>query len=294
MSAYNPYPFHEVGFQGRPQAIGVRREGQGGRRYYRPHEEVPRQEPCLEDDLFEDFEEDPNIGKINHGGYYSNQQEDRTLDKIKWKVLSLKGENDDCQDDLIEKEEGNEDQEIDSFEAIEEGMSLVTIRALSTQILQEESKKKKSIEEGKGVDERKVSVENPREEKMNREKKMKERCFYAKESEIIEAIKKEEMVLLLYCKGTFVEIIEENKDVFPEKVHGGLLPLRGIEHQIDLVPGVVLPNRPAPQSFPVEIKELRRQVEELVSKGSSKAKQEAWKMDGVYWNFSIHYPIQER
>ncbi|KAI5659639.1 hypothetical protein M9H77_28432 [Catharanthus roseus] len=51
---------------------------------------------------------------------------------IKWEV-------NDCQDDLIEKENGNEDQEIDSFEAIEEGMSLVTIKGLSTQILEEES-----------------------------------------------------------------------------------------------------------------------------------------------------------
>lgn len=41
----------------------------------------------------------------------------------------IEREEDDCQDDLVGKEEGNEDQEIDSFETIEEGMSLVTIKA---------------------------------------------------------------------------------------------------------------------------------------------------------------------
>ncbi|KAI5680987.1 hypothetical protein M9H77_02214 [Catharanthus roseus] len=40
-----------------------------------------------------------------------------------------------------------------------------------------------------------------------------------------------------------------------------------IEHQIDLVPSAVLPNRPAYRSPLEETKELRRQVEELLSKG---------------------------
>ena len=47
----------------------------------------------------------------------------------------------------------------------------------------------------------------------------------------------------------------------------GVSPLRGIEHQIDFVPGAQIPNRPAYRSNPEETKELQRQVEELLEKG---------------------------
>ena len=44
-------------------------------------------------------------------------------------------------------------------------------------------------------------------------------------------------------------------------------PIRGNEHQIDFIPGAVIPNRPAYRSNPEETKELQRQVEELMGKG---------------------------
>nr|KYP75602.1 Transposon Ty3-I Gag-Pol polyprotein [Cajanus cajan] len=47
----------------------------------------------------------------------------------------------------------------------------------------------------------------------------------------------------------------------------GLLPLRGIEHQIDLVPGASLPNRPAYRTNSQETKEIESQVQELLEKG---------------------------
>nr|GLL35351.1 hypothetical protein CRG98_025527 [Ipomoea trifida] len=47
----------------------------------------------------------------------------------------------------------------------------------------------------------------------------------------------------------------------------GLPPIRGIEHQIDLVPGAPIPNRPAYRCSPDETKEIQKQVEELLSKG---------------------------
>ncbi|CAA7047703.1 unnamed protein product [Microthlaspi erraticum] len=47
----------------------------------------------------------------------------------------------------------------------------------------------------------------------------------------------------------------------------GLPPVRGIEHQIDFVPGSTLPNRPAYRTNPVETKELQRQIDELMDKG---------------------------
>jgi len=47
----------------------------------------------------------------------------------------------------------------------------------------------------------------------------------------------------------------------------GLPPLRGIEHQIDLIPGSSLPNRPAYRTNPSETREICQQVEELIDKG---------------------------
>uniref|UniRef100_A0A2N9EWL6 Tf2-1-like SH3-like domain-containing protein n=1 Tax=Fagus sylvatica TaxID=28930 RepID=A0A2N9EWL6_FAGSY len=60
---------------------------------------------------------------------------------------------------------------------------------------------------------------------------------------------------------------KEYEDVFPNDVPSGLPPIRGIEHQIDFVPGATIPNRPAYRSNPEETKELQRQVEDLMSKG---------------------------
>jgi hypothetical protein len=37
-------------------------------------------------------------------------------------------------------------------------------------------------------------------------------------------------------------VLQEFADVFPDEVPAGLPPLRGIEHQIDLIPGATLPN----------------------------------------------------
>ena len=64
-----------------------------------------------------------------------------------------------------------------------------------------------------------------------------------------------------------VSLLQEFDDVFPEEVPSGLPPIRGIEHQIDFVPGVVIPNHPAYRNNPEETKELQRQVEELMGKG---------------------------
>jgi hypothetical protein len=60
---------------------------------------------------------------------------------------------------------------------------------------------------------------------------------------------------------------KEFDDVFPGDIPNGLPPLRGIEHQIDLMPGASIPNRPAYRSNPEETKELQRQVDELMMKG---------------------------
>ncbi|XP_073017829.1 uncharacterized protein [Primulina eburnea] len=53
---------------------------------------------------------------------------------------------------------------------------------------------------------------------------------------------------------------KEFGDVFPEDLPQGLPPLRGIEYQIDLVPGSAFPNGPAYRRNIEETKELQRQV----------------------------------
>ncbi|XP_052478596.1 uncharacterized protein LOC128034054 [Gossypium raimondii] len=60
---------------------------------------------------------------------------------------------------------------------------------------------------------------------------------------------------------------QEFGDIFPEEAPNGLPPIRGIEHQIDFVPGAAIPNGPAYRSNPEETKELEKQVAELMEKG---------------------------
>uniref|UniRef100_A0A2N9HG40 Uncharacterized protein n=1 Tax=Fagus sylvatica TaxID=28930 RepID=A0A2N9HG40_FAGSY len=64
-----------------------------------------------------------------------------------------------------------------------------------------------------------------------------------------------------------VSLLHEFDDVFPEEMPNELPPIRGIEHQIDFVPGAAIPNRPAYRSNLDETKELQRQVEDLISNG---------------------------
>ena len=75
------------------------------------------------------------------------------------------------------------------------------------------------------------------------------------------------MNLTNLCLVLLFLLLQEYEDVFPNDVPSGLPPIRGIEHQIDFVPGATIPNRPAYRSNPEKTKELQRQVEELLTKG---------------------------
>ena len=63
------------------------------------------------------------------------------------------------------------------------------------------------------------------------------------------------------------DLLQDFEDVFPQGTPAGLTPIRGIEHQIDLIPGAALPNRPPYRTNPEETKEIQRQVQELLDKG---------------------------
>ena len=56
--------------------------------------------------------------------------------------------------------------------------------------------------------------------------------------------------------SSIVSLLQEFDDVFPKEVANGLPPIRRIEHQIYVVPGATIPNRPAYQSNPKETKEF--------------------------------------
>ena len=61
-------------------------------------------------------------------------------------------------------------------------------------------------------------------------------------------------------------LLQDFEEMFPDENPEGLPPIRGIEHQIDFVPGASLPNMPAYRTNPVETKELLKQVSELMDK----------------------------
>ncbi|XP_010665969.1 uncharacterized protein LOC104883184 [Beta vulgaris subsp. vulgaris] len=62
-------------------------------------------------------------------------------------------------------------------------------------------------------------------------------------------------------------LLETYKDVFPQEIPHGLPPKRDIQHKIDLIPGAMLPNKHAYRTNPQETEEIRRQVNDLLSKG---------------------------
>ncbi|KAH9658281.1 Endonuclease [Citrus sinensis] len=82
----------------------------------------------------------------------------------------------------------------------------------------------------------------------------------------LEDVEDEEYITPGELTYSITSLLQEYKDVFPEETPHGLPPIRGIEHQIDFVPGAAIPNKPAYRSNLEETKELQRQVNELMEK----------------------------
>jgi hypothetical protein len=142
---------------------------------------------------------------------------------------------------------------------------------------EQKRKSEKEIEQ-----KRKSESENEKKERESAERKGKTKVgFYARVSEVKNAFFADRPMILLVYKESYLNLDETNKslpslavsllqefeDVFQEEMPNELPLIRGIEHQIDFVPGAAIPIRPAYRSNPEETKELQWQVEDLMSKG---------------------------
>lgn len=70
-----------------------------------------------------------------------------------------------------------------------------------------------------------------------------------------------------FLSSVIVSSLQELEEILPEKIPNGLSLIRRIDHQIDFIPRVSIPNRPAYESNLEVTKELQRWVSELIKKG---------------------------
>jgi hypothetical protein len=64
-------------------------------------------------------------------------------------------------------------------------------------------------------------------------------------------------MMTLAMPPAVTNLLQEYEDVFPSEMPPGLPPMRGIEHQIDLIPGATLPKHAAYRTNPEETKEIQ-------------------------------------
>ncbi|KAG7572513.1 Reverse transcriptase domain [Arabidopsis suecica] len=115
---------------------------------------------------------------------------------------------------------------------------------------------------------------------MSKGAKVSKTHLYITHAVVSKSLEQKETVLLMIFKECLVSgpepsliptevkgIMKKFADVFPGEIPPGLPPIRGIEHQIDLVLCAPLPNRAAYRVNPEEAKELEKQVQDLMSKG---------------------------
>nr|XP_027098877.1 uncharacterized protein LOC113718156 [Coffea arabica] len=145
------------------------------------------------------------------------------------------------------------------------------------QEFEKHSAKRKENERAEAKNERKRAIDSSASEVKIEGKQM----LLIKAKKVRKLMRDEQPLLMLVSKEVALNVheldtdiplevkslLQEYADVFPEDFPSGLPPLRGIEHQIDFIPGASLPNRPAYKSNPEETKELQRQVDELLGKG---------------------------
>nr|GEX11574.1 putative reverse transcriptase domain-containing protein [Tanacetum cinerariifolium] len=87
------------------------------------------------------------------------------------------------------------------------------------------------------------------------------------ESEIMFALVVREVEKPVSAQHSVKPFLEKYVDGMPTELPLGLPPIRDIQHQIDIIPGSSLPNKPAYRMSPKEHEELQRQAEEALGKG---------------------------
>ncbi len=140
----------------------------------------------------------------------------------------------------------------------------VTLAPLTPkQVYQDQLKLKEKIEKERDKKNEKkkekiegVEVKVREEQESQKEIESGKMSVFAREKEIRKSLLLHQLVLVLMYKEclfdaneldnslplSIVSLIQEFKDVFPEDLPSGLPPFRGIEHQIDFVPGATIPN----------------------------------------------------
>ena len=63
-----------------------------------------------------------------------------------------------------------------------------------------------------------------------------------------------------------IALLKLYSHVFPDEILPGQHQKKSIQHHIDLIPGAILPNKPAYRMNPMEAMQIQRQVDELISK----------------------------
>ncbi|KAL4335061.1 hypothetical protein GQ457_07G006590 [Hibiscus cannabinus] len=144
-----------------------------------------------------------------------------------------------------------------------------------------EKSKEGKKREGTNECEEKIKESKKGEEENGKKREGKRTNVFAKGKDIRECLMTKVSLLVLMYKETLlntnelnpnlpssiVSLLQDYEDLFPEDTLSGLPPIRGIEHQIDSIPGATIPNRPAYRSNLEETKELQRQIQELMEKG---------------------------
>ncbi|KAH0778701.1 hypothetical protein KY290_005128 [Solanum tuberosum] len=221
-------------------------------------------------------QDDRGKGKVEEGGKTFNPKSSKPSSSIQCHKCHGRGHMmHECPSrrNILLRENGEYESEKSELEGKEKGQEIEKKRD-GREKEREGSNLSKEVKEGVS---KKIKCFGERKEA----KEKKNESLYIKAKECLNAGREGLPIILLTYKDVLINfeqltpslpnsvssLLQNFEDVFPDDTPKGLPPLRGIEHQIDFVPGSQLPNRPAYRSNPEETKELQRQVEELLEKG---------------------------
>jgi len=151
----------------------------------------------------------------------------------------------------------------------------------------EDQNRSHKLSEQKKNERKQENQTQPKERKQERQvlakesKSERKQSLYATKRDITRAINTNQPIIFLAYREAFfntnktdlalpsqiTSLLQIFDDVFPDELPKGLPPIRGIEHQIDFIPGATIPNRSAYRTNPNETKELQRRVAELMDRG---------------------------